>query len=68
MKKKKVRTKRKTIISFHKNFLKKMGENIKSVEIESEKKTGELTALLNKKFPKAVLDFHSYRSEMKPLL
>ena len=39
-----------------------MGENIKSVEIESEKKTGELTALLNKKFPKAVLDFHSYRS------
>ena len=38
-----------------------MGESIKTSEIKSERESGKLTALLQQKFPNAVLDFHSHR-------
>ena len=40
-----------------------MGENIKSDEKKADLKKVNLTALLEKKFPKAVLNYHTYRSD-----
>ena len=38
-----------------------MSESINSGKIKVEQVTGEITALLKKKFPNSVLDFHSHR-------
>ena len=40
-----------------------MIESIKSGEMKADQETGKLTALLKQKFPNAVLDFHSHRSD-----
>ena len=40
-----------------------MIESIKSGEIKADQGAGKLTALLKQKFPNAVLDFHSHRSD-----
>ena len=40
-----------------------MTKSIKSDEVNAERETGKLTALLKQKFPNAVLDFHSHRSD-----
>ena len=40
-----------------------MGESINSGEMKAERGAGKLTALLKKKFPNAVLDSHSHRSD-----
>ena len=40
-----------------------MIESIKSGEMKADREAGKLTALLKDKFPNAVLDFHSHRSD-----
>ncbi|MDP7620475.1 MAG: NADH-quinone oxidoreductase subunit C [SAR324 cluster bacterium] len=40
-----------------------MIESIKSGEMKADREVGKLTALLKQKFPNAVLDFHSHRSD-----
>ena len=45
-----------------------MNESIKSGEMNADREVGKLTALLKKKFPKAVLDFHSHRSDETVLI
>ena len=40
-----------------------MDESIKSSKIKTDLETGKLTALLKEKFPNAVLDFHTHRSD-----
>ena len=45
-----------------------MDKNIKSGEIKAVYEEGKLTALLKQKFPKAVLSFHSHRSDETVLI
>ena len=40
-----------------------MSESIKFSEIKANRKAGKLTVLLKQKFPNAVLNFHSHRSD-----
>ena len=45
-----------------------MIESIKSGEMKADQEVGKLTALLKQKFPNAVLDFHSHRSDETVLI
>ncbi len=45
-----------------------MSESIKSGEMKADGEAGKLTTLLKQKFPKAVLDFHSHRSDETVLI